>query len=252
MSSPFTTINALVLREVRYKESDRILTLLTAERGRITVKARGALRKNSKTSAATQQLTYSEMAVFENKDRITVNEAIVKESFDGLRKDFTAYSLACYFAEAAEALSREEIAEPEIMQLALNSLYALSNGMYSPDHIKAAFELRLTCILGYTPDLSKCAVCGKDVPEQPTIGIQTGHLCCRGCRNPDIGATDYLTPDALSAMKDIISLPPKKFLSYTLPSESVPYLRHACEDYLTEHSSRHFSTLEYYKSISSF
>ena len=54
----FKTVNALVLREVRYKEADRILTLLTDTDGKITVKARGALRKSSKTAAATQQLTH--------------------------------------------------------------------------------------------------------------------------------------------------------------------------------------------------
>ena len=50
----FKTVNALVLREVRYKEADRILTLLTDTDGKITVKARGALRKSSKTAAFRQ------------------------------------------------------------------------------------------------------------------------------------------------------------------------------------------------------
>ena len=68
----FKTVNALVLREVRYKEADRILTLLTDTDGKITVKARGALRKSSKTAAATQQLTYSEMTLFGNLGRWTV------------------------------------------------------------------------------------------------------------------------------------------------------------------------------------
>ena len=75
----FFTTDALVLREVRYKEADRILTLFTADRGIITAKARAALRKNSKLSAATQQLTLSDMTVFENKGKCTVQEATVKE-----------------------------------------------------------------------------------------------------------------------------------------------------------------------------
>ena len=50
----FETTKALVLREVKYKEADRILTLFTADNGKITAKARGALRKSSKTGAATQ------------------------------------------------------------------------------------------------------------------------------------------------------------------------------------------------------
>lgn len=249
MPVPFSTVSALVLREVKYKEADRILTLLTAERGILTAKARGALRKTSRTAAATQQLTYSEMTVFENNGRITVNEAAVKEPFEGLRKDFEAFALGCYFAEAAETLAGSDIAEPEILRLMLNSLYALSRGMYPHSHIKAAFELRLASILGYTPDLAKCAVCGKTDPENPTIGISTGHLCCRECRNADIGITDYLTPGALRSMRHIVSAPPKQFLAFAEEGGSEAYLRQACEDYLAEHSSRRFPTLDYYKSI---
>ena len=53
----FTTTDALVLREVRYKEADRILTLLTSAEGKISVKARGALRKGSRMAAATFRTT---------------------------------------------------------------------------------------------------------------------------------------------------------------------------------------------------
>ena len=81
----FTTTDALVLREVRYKEADRILTLLTSAEGKISVKARGALRKGSRMAAATQQLTYSELTLFGNRGKWTVNEAVIKEPFTGLR-----------------------------------------------------------------------------------------------------------------------------------------------------------------------
>ena len=156
----FTTTNALVLREVRYKEADRILTLLTSTDGKITVKARGALRKGSKTAAATQQLTYSEMTLFGNRGKWTVNEAVIKEAFPGLRRDMENLALGCYFAECLEALSVEDQPEPAILQLGLNSLYALSNQLYPPEQIKAAFELRLMCLTGYTPELSACPACG--------------------------------------------------------------------------------------------
>ena len=39
------TINAVVLREVRYKEADAIVTLLTAEKGIITASVKGIYRK---------------------------------------------------------------------------------------------------------------------------------------------------------------------------------------------------------------
>ena len=49
----------LVLREVNYKESDKLLTVLTAEGGKRTVKARGCRRKGSPLAAAAQLLVYS-------------------------------------------------------------------------------------------------------------------------------------------------------------------------------------------------
>ena len=42
----------LVLREVNYKESDKLLTVLTAEGGKRTVKARGCRRKGTCSSSA--------------------------------------------------------------------------------------------------------------------------------------------------------------------------------------------------------
>ncbi|MBQ5364205.1 MAG: recombination protein O N-terminal domain-containing protein [Bacteroidales bacterium] len=63
----FQTTKGLILREVRYKEADRMLTILTESEGKITAKARGALRKSSRTGAATQQLTWSELTLFGNR-----------------------------------------------------------------------------------------------------------------------------------------------------------------------------------------
>lgn len=249
MASPFFTGNCLILRETRYKESDRILTVLTADRGKLTVKARGALRKSSPVSAATQQLIFSELTLFENRGKLTVNEAITKECFEGLRKDFAAYALGCYFAEVTEAMTREEVPEPAVLQLVLNCLYALSNGLRPPKFIKAAFELRLASILGYMPDLSACKICGDTNPAHPAFGISSGHLCCRECRDSSVGITDPLTPDALRVMRYIISAPPKQILSCMPEKNSEPYLYKACEDFLLEQCGRGFATLDYYKKV---
>ncbi len=60
----FLTTRALVLREVKYKEADKILTVLTEREGKMTVKARGAVRRSCKFGAAAQALCFSEMTLF--------------------------------------------------------------------------------------------------------------------------------------------------------------------------------------------
>ena len=83
----FKTTRGLILREVRYKEADRILTVLTEDMGKMTVKARGALRKNSKTAASTQFLAFSELTLLDRNGFWSVSEGSTIEEFKGLRGD---------------------------------------------------------------------------------------------------------------------------------------------------------------------
>ena len=243
----FKTVNALVLREVRYKEADRILTLLTDTDGKLTVKARGALRKSSRTAAATQQLTYSELTLFGNRGRWTVNETVVKEPFAGLREDMEKLSLGAYFAECMEAFSVEDQPEPQLLQLGLNSLYALSRSLGEQEKIKAAFEMRLMCLSGYTPELTVCAVCGKQ-PAEPVLSLDDGQLCCRICAY-NRGERTELDEASLAAMRHICTAPAKQLLSFAVPEASLLRLAEASERYLLRRAERGFSTLDYWKKI---
>lgn len=244
----FQTTQALVLREVRYKEADRILTLLSATEGKITARARGALRKSSRTAAATQQLTWAEMTLFGNRGKWTVNEASVMEGFAGLRTDIERFALGSYFAECLEAFSAEEQPEPALLQLGLNCLYALSRGRPEPWQIKAAFELRLMAVAGFAPEVGACAVCGRSEPEEPVFCLEEGSVCCRACRRADMGRGAALDTSSLAALRYVLEAPPKQLLSFALEGPSRALLSNAAERYLLLRAERGFSTLDYYKS----
>ncbi|MBR0040084.1 MAG: DNA repair protein RecO [Oscillospiraceae bacterium] len=245
----FETTKALVLREVKYKEADRILTLFTADNGKITAKARGALRKTSRTAAATQQLTWSDMTLFLNKGKWTVNEASVIEPFDGLKKNIATFALGSYFAECVEALSVEDQRDDELLSLALNSLYALSRELHDPRKIKAAFELRLMSLSGYRPAVERCAVCGAEEPEEPVLDLIDGRLFCRKCCRS--GSAVTLLGDSLEAMRAVLSAPPKQIFSFELSGEGLVDLAYAAENYLLMQTERSFGTLDYYKQFKS-
>ena len=245
----FKTTKALVLREVRYKEADKILSLFTESDGRISAKARGTLRKSSKTTAATQQLCYADMTLFGNKGKWTVNEASVVEDFSGLTEDIAAFSLGCYFADCIETLSVEDQPDAAMLQLVLNSLYALSRKLYKSEHIKAVFELRLMCLAGYEPDLSACSVCEDEEPKEPMLGIDNGRLCCRPCRTSVSGELAPLCADSLAAMRYIISAKPKQIFSFSIDDAALGRLCTATEKYLLLHTEKRFSTLDYWKKV---
>lgn len=245
----FVKTKGLVLREVTYKEADRIITVFSETDGIISAKARGALRKNSKYSAGTQMLTYSDFVFVSRDGKLSVSEANVIESFEDMRTDIAALSLGTYFAECIETLLVENQPDADLLQLILNSLFALSRNMYSPQKIKAAFELRLMSLSGYEPQLEGCADCGEDFPGKMRFGIAEGCIFCPECA---MGRGMGITADEQNTMKYIISAPAKKLLSFTTDEITEQALAFIAEQYIQNHTERKFSTLEYYKKLSNF
>ena len=69
----------LVLRETEYKDADKLLTVLTRDRGQLTLRARGVMSRNSKLKSGCQLLAYAEFTVFSGRASMTVDEAVPLE-----------------------------------------------------------------------------------------------------------------------------------------------------------------------------
>ena len=243
----FRTENALILREVRFRESDRILTALTADLGKLTLAAHGALSKKSRIAAGTQQLTWAELTLFEKNGRYSVREAVTKEAFAGLRTELENFALASYFAECLELYAAEFQPEPELLQLGLNSLYALSEGLAPREKIKAAFELRLMSMEGYAPAVERCAVCGREDVQLPVFLPDDGTVACRDCRKEQRSLP--LSTPALDAMRHVLQSPAKKFLSFKLDKADMQLLSRAAENWLVQCSGKQIGSLDYYRKL---
>ena len=244
----YITTQGLVLRVSDYNDNDALLTLLTREHGLLTVKARGLRRKNSPLIAPCQLLAYGEFTLFEYRGMYTINEAHSIELFQGLRKDLVKLSLGTYFAQVAEVIAQEDIPNPELLSLVLNSLFALAKLSESENKVKAAFELRCACIAGYFPDLSGCHVCGNETPDR--FDVSEGVAECSACRWADSGGLRMpVTPGILESMRYITMADSKRFLSFEASKETLECLAQGTETYLTTQLERGFSTLDFYKSL---
>lgn len=244
------TTMALVLREVNYRESDKILTVLTEKEGKLTLSARGCRRKGSPIAAACQLLCWGEFTLYEYRGRWSVKETAAERLFEGVRADLDRLALASWFAEAAEALAEEGQPEPELLSLTLNCLHALDKLDLPLPQVKAAFEWRAMALAGYEPQIDRCAVCGKEDPEEPRVHLGEGLLCCAACREGlSEGVSMPLTPAALAALRHIVWSGPKRFLSFRLDGAGLRLLGDASEAYLLTRLERGFRTLDFYKSL---
>lgn len=244
----YLTIKGLVLRVSAYKETDAIITLLSPDHGKISVKARGLRRKNSPLIAPCQLLAYGEFTLFEYKNMYTINEAHSIELFRSLRNDLQKLSLGTYFAHVAEVLSQEDLPNPELLSLVLNCLHMLCSEGGSESKIKAVFELRCACLAGYEPDLSGCHYCGEQYPDR--LDISQGMLECSACRIESSGGLRMpLTKGMLDAMRYVCACAPKRLFGFRCSEDTAQQLSYLTESYLATQLERGFSTLDFYKTL---
>lgn len=243
----YLTIQAVVLRVTDYNDRDALLTVLSKNHGKLTVKARGLRRRNNPLIAPCQLLAYGEFTLFEYRGMYTINEAHSIELFQNLRRDLTKLSLGTYFAQAAEVISQEDLPNPELQLLLLNSLYALSALNISESQVKAAFELRAACLAGYLPDLSGCHICGSHYPD--CFDLSAGQLECYHCSRGEGGIRIPINPGILQAMEYICTCESRRLFQFSLGNENVDKLASLTEAYLSTQLERGFSTLDFYKSL---
>ena len=243
----YLNVQALVLRVTDYNDRDALLTLLTREHGKLTVKARGLRRKNSPLVAPCQLLAYGDFTLFEYRGMYTVNEAASIELFSDLRRDLGKLSLGSYFAQSAAVIAQEDLPNPELLSLVLNCLHGLSRLNLSENQVKADFELRAACIAGYTPDLYGCRVCGSQEPA--VFDLSGGALLCGSCRGNASGIRMPVTPGMLDAMRYITYCSGQKLFAFSVGQETLEQLSALTEAYLTTQLEQGFSTLDFYKSL---
>ncbi len=245
----YATTRGLVLREARYKEADKILTVLTADRGKLTVKARGALRRGSRMAAASQTLCFSEFTLFGNRGRWTADEGVCLEQFFGLREDIALLALGAYFSELLDTVCAEEVPAGAPLRLALNALYALSRGIFGPEHVKSVFEIRLLCLEGFAPQTDVCGVCGREDVREPMFSPASGAIHCRTCAGEMEGDSFPLDGGSLAALRHIVSAEAKKEFSFALEEDSERLLSRAGEAFVRRQLDRPFYSLDYWKSV---
>ena len=228
----YIVTKGVVLRETETKEADKILTLLTAERGKISVIARGVRRKSCKYAACAQQLAYSEWTLYQKGEWYYANEGATAELFNGLRTDLETLALGCYFAELAEAVTAPEVPAGALLSHLLNGLYALSALRKPPALVKPAFEIKLLCLAGYEPLADSCAYCGRPDPEQPLLDVVQGILRCRTCGAKESALSMPLCPDSLAALRHIVYGDPKRLYSFRLTGPALERLSAAAEAFV--------------------
>lgn len=236
----------VVLGRTFVGEKDAIIKILTEEAGVISASAKGIKSMKSKLSAGCSLFSYSDFLLTESNGRFIVASASLAEGFYGLSANIERLSYATYAAEIAGALSPDPEDAKAIIPLLLNTLYLFSNSQKNLRLIKCVYELRLLCILGYTPELGGCVECG-NTEELCFFSPSEGGIVCRSCGTiPD---TQIITPDTLTAMRYVQDADDKKAFAFSLAKSNISEFEALTEKMLENIIGYKLHSLNYLKQI---
>jgi DNA repair protein RecO (recombination protein O) len=254
-------VKGVVIRSVDIKDSDKLITLYTEEKGIVTAIANGSKTLKSRYMAATQLFCYGNYVLYKKGDFFFVREVELIESFFDLRLTIERTALATYICDVINYVGVSEMPDVPLLRLTLNSLFAISKEKHSLPKIKSAFELRCASILGFSPDISACFRCEKKHGEF-YLDILGGRILCSECKskvslaelypnygNDTLSKISYVSEGVRAAMEYVISCPIEKFLSFTLSEEESGYFSDVSEAYLLNHIEKSFKSLDFYKQM---
>lgn len=252
-------VRGLIIRTVDIKETDRLVTIYTEEHGAITALARGARSLKSRKLAATLQFCYGKYVLYSQGDKYIIKEAELIDNFFDIRQSIEGLALSNYIAEVLSDVAVEE-AERDLLRLALNSLYAISKGLYSVQKIKAVFEIRATSILGFMPNVLSCHKCDEREGDF-FFDIMGGVIECRCCHEKRerlrIEHSDpheahilcILSEGAKIALGYAIYSPLERVFSFNISDEDMRLFSRASEEYILNQMGHSYKSLEFYKSL---
>ena len=176
-----------MLRARPLGEADRVLTLLTRERGKVDAVAKGIRRPHSSMAGRLEPLAEVRVALHKGRSLEVITEARTLVShWSGLcRPD--ALATASLFAETVDLFCEPDLALPEIYALLAGAIAAAA-ASDAPASLVPRFQLRLLHELGLAPADDACVRCGEGFDPSSSAGhaiawldLEGGGLGCQRC-----------------------------------------------------------------------
>jgi DNA repair protein RecO (recombination protein O) len=174
---------AVVLRQHKLGEADRIITLLTRQHGLVRAVAKGVRRTRSKFGARLEPFAYIDICLYPGRNLDTITQVQSIDALaDVIAADYGRYTTACAVLETAERLAGEERAPaPDLHRLTVGALRALASQTRENQLILDAYLLRAMHCAGWMPALEVCARCATPGPHR-AFHVAAGGAVCVHCR----------------------------------------------------------------------
>lgn len=196
---------AVLLRRIDYGDFDLILTLLSLQRGKISLIAKSAKKSTKRFAGVLELFSLMEVVASAGKGRglPVLQEATLISPFSAIRNDINKTAYASYWCELINNWVEENQKQVRLFYLLKHALNQLDRGESAAAQISLLFQMQLLHLTGHSPNLKQCGRCRKDLeiiqPNQVVFDIAKGAILCDGC-SPGAGGRIRLSKGTLKQL----------------------------------------------------
>lgn len=186
----------VVLRTYKLGEADRIVTILTRDRGKVRAVAKGVRKTKSRFGGRLEPASHVQLLLYEGRELDIVTQAETLDHFGPLREDYERLSRAVSMLEAADQVAQERQSNPALYRMLVGALQALASR--DTPLVVPAFFLKVLSLEGYRPQVDECAECGAET-GLVSWAIEEGGLRCGAHRQGS-----PISPEAVLVLQRIL------------------------------------------------
>jgi len=180
-----SNFDALVLKNINFKDSDKIYALFVRELGKVSCKAKGVRKFSSKRMSSLDTLNFLRVGIYGSGDLRLITETKVIHSFNNIKNNLSRLKTSYYFLEIINKTIYEDSDTSKIFDLLLKCLKRLEETNYSDTRIENFFEYHFLKLMGYSLNISNCGICNKEVTTNASFGFKFDNagVVCLNCSN---------------------------------------------------------------------
>ncbi len=213
----------IIIKEVKYADNDKIVTIITKDLGKISCMVKGARKQNSPHLAASQFLVYSEFVFYQGKNFYHMNSSCVIDTFYSLRVDYDKLQEIFELTKILYAVTDENQNLEKILRLFLNTLAFMKEDKKDMKFLTSIFKIKLAAYLGYKPYLSKCVNCYKQIEENEhyKYSIDRKGIVCETCKDKLDGRFIHISNRLKKIIEYVSSSKLEKSFSFSTDDETL-------------------------------
>lgn len=177
-----TKVKAIVIGGVNVKEKDKLITLYSLEKGKLSVSMKGVRGDKAKLKAAKDIFTFGDFVLEEGKFSTIVTAVDIIDNFYTLSKDIEKYYEGCAIVDIISKIATEP--SPHLFIELIKALKTLCYENVKKYYVIDKFLLFVFKEMGYRFLNDKCAECGTTL-NLKFFNFNMGEVVCPKCKELD-------------------------------------------------------------------